>query len=64
MITVINKIDKGQKLKFDGILDELKRFGVNEVIKMSVLNNEGIDELKNKIEEIFNTNDLDFEMNL
>ena len=36
----------------------------NEVIKMSVLNNEGIDELKNKIEEIFNTNDLDFEMNL
>lgn len=64
LITVINKIDKGQKLKFDGILDELKRFGVNEVIKMSVLNNEGIDELKNKIEEIFNTNDLDFENEL
>ena len=51
LITVINKIDKGQKLKFDSILDELKRFGVNEVIKMSVLNNEGIDELKNKIVE-------------
>ncbi len=64
LITVINKIDKGRKLKFDGILDELKRFGVNEVIKMSVLNNEGIDELKNKIEEIFNTNDLDFENEL
>lgn len=64
LITVINKIDKGQKLKFNGILDELKRFGVNEVIKMSVLNNEGIDELKNKIEEIFNTNDLDFENEL
>ena len=64
LITVINKIDKGQKLKFDDILDELKRFGVNEVIKMSVLNNEGIDELKNKIEEIFNTNDLDFENEL
>lgn len=64
LITAINKIDKGQKLKFDGILDELKRFGVNEVIKMSVLNNEGIDELKNKIEEIFNTNDLDFENEL
>ena len=64
LITVINKIDKGQKLKFDGILDELKRFGVNEVIKMSVLNNKGIDELKNKIEEIFNTNDLDFENEL
>ncbi len=64
LITVINKIDKGKKLKFDGILDELKRFGVNEVIKMSVLNNEGIDELKNKIEEIFNTNDLDFENEL
>lgn len=64
LITVINKIDKGQKLKFDGILNELKRFGVNEVIKMSVLNNEGIDELKNKIEEIFNTNDLDFENEL
>lgn len=64
LITVINKIDRGQKLKFDSILDELKRFGVNEVIKMSVLNNEGIDELKNKIEEIFNTNDLDFENEL
>lgn len=64
LITVINKIDKGQKLKFDGVLNELKRFGVNEVIKMSVLNNEGIDELKNKIEEIFNTNDLDFENEL
>lgn len=64
LITVINKIDKEQKLKFDTILDKLKRFGVNEVIKMSVLNNEGIDELKNKIEEIFNTNDLDFENEL
>lgn len=64
LIVVINKIDKEQKLKFDTILDELKRFGINEVIKMSVLNNEGIDELKNKIEEIFNTNDLDFENEL
>lgn len=64
LITVINKIDKGQKLKFNSALDELKRFDVNEVIKMSVLNNEGIDELKNKIEEIFNTNDLDFENEL
>lgn len=64
LITVINKIDKEQKLKFNTILDELKRFGINEVIKMSVLNNEGIDELKNKIEEIFNTNDLDFENEL
>lgn len=64
LITVINKIDKEQKLKFDSILNELKQFGVNEVIKMSVLNNEGIDELKNKIEEIFNTNDLDFENEL
>lgn len=64
LVTVINKIDKGQKSKFDTVLDELKRFGINEVIKMSVLNNEGIDELKNKIEEIFNTNDLDFENEL
>lgn len=64
LITVINKIDKWQKLKFNSVLDELKRFDVNEVIKMSVLNNEGIDELKNKIEEIFNTNDLDFENEL
>lgn len=64
LITVINKIDKEQKSKFDGILDELKQFGVNEVIKMSVLKNKGIDELKNKIEEIFNTNDLDFENEL
>lgn len=64
LITVINKIDKEQKSKFDGILNELKQFGVNEVIKMSVLKNKGIDELKNKIEEIFNTNDLDFENEL
>lgn len=64
LITVINKMDKEQKLKFDTILNELKQFGVNDVIKMSVLNNKGIDELKNKIEEIFNTNDLDFENEL
>lgn len=64
LITVINKMDKGQKLKFGTILNELKQFGVNDVIKMSVLNNKGIDELKNKIEEIFNTNDLDFENEL
>ena len=64
LVTVINKIDKGQKSKFSTVLDELKRFGINEVIKMSVLNNEGIDELKNKIEEIFNANDLDFENEL
>ena len=64
LITVINKMDKEQKLKIDTILNELKQFGVNDVIKMSVLNNKGIDELKNKIEEIFNTNDLDFENEL
>ncbi len=64
LIVAINKIDKNKKSKFDAILKVLNRIKVKNIIKMSVLNNKGVDKLKDKIEEIFNTNDLDFENEL
>ena len=64
LIVAINKIDKNEKSKFDAILEVLNQIKVKNIIKMSVLNNKGVDKLKDKIEEIFNTNDLDFENEL
>lgn len=61
IIVVINKIDASEKSKFDAIMSKLERVGINSVIKMSVSNEIGIEDLKDKIEEIFYSNDLDFE---
>lgn len=63
-IVLINKMDKVQKSFFDTFMDELRRNGINNVLPISVYTNEGIEELKNKIIEIFNTNDLDYEHEL
>lgn len=63
-IVLINKMDKVQKLFFDTFMDELRQNGINNVLPISVYTNEGIEELKNKIIEIFNTNDLDYEHEL
>lgn len=60
LITVINKIDKVEKSIFDTFMDELKHNNIKDDIYMSVVNEMGIEELKNKIEELFNTSDLDF----
>lgn len=64
LITVINKMDKKEKTKFDTILNELENNNISNVINMSILNETGIEELKNKIEEIFINYDLDFENEL
>lgn len=58
-ILIINKNDLESKLD----KSKLEKFA-NIIINISVLNNEGIEELKNKIIEIFNTNDLDYEHEL
>lgn len=64
LIVVINKIDKKEKSKFDTIMEELEELKIENVVQMSIINNYGIDELKEKIERIFNTCDLDFENEL
>lgn len=64
LIVAINKIDKSIKSKYDTIMDELNKNNISNIIEMSVLNDIGIDKLKNKIEEIFETSDLDYENEL
>lgn len=64
LIVVINKIDKKEKLKFDTIMKQLEELKIENIVQMSIINNYGIDELKEKIEKIFNTCDLDFENEL
>lgn len=64
LIVVINKIDRKEKVKFDAIMSKLEENAVKNVIEMSIVNKIGIEELKNKIEEIFETSELDFENEL
>ena len=64
LIVAINKIDKSIKSRYDTIMDELNKNNISNIIEMSVLNDIGIDKLKNKIEEIFETSDLDYENEL
>ena len=59
-ITVINKMDKTQKSVLDGILKELKEKGINEPVLISVEENTGIDDLKKKIIDMFDSSDLDY----
>ena len=59
-ITVINKMDLTEKTILDGILEELNKNGIKEPICISVENNEGIEDLKNEIIELFDANDLDY----
>ena len=51
-ILLINKKDLESKINIDKIEN-------NNIIKISALNNEGIDDLKNKIKELFNLEKLD-----
>ena len=53
-IVIINKTDLERKLN----LDELP-VDKDHIINMSIINNEGIDELKNKIIELFNLNEIE-----
>lgn len=59
-ITVINKMDKTQKSVLEGILKELKDKGINEPVLISVEENTGIDDLKKKITDMFDSSDLDY----
>ncbi len=63
-ITVINKVDKLQKSNNDMNLEQLRRIGIEDVIKISTYTEEGIEELKNMIKNIFEKNDFDFEHEL
>ncbi len=64
LITLVNKMDKINKSIFDTILNELEQNGIKDVIPISIYNDEGIDELKNTIKNMFYNNDLDFEHEL
>lgn len=59
-IPVINKIDLTQKSIFDTILKELKQNNIKEPICISVEEDTGIEDLKNEIIKMFDTNDLDY----
>lgn len=63
-IVVINKMDKAKKSIFGTFLNELEGIGIKSVINMSVLNNIGIEELKNEIQSMFFDNDMDFQQEL
>lgn len=63
-IVLINKMDKVQKSIFDTFLKELKQNNIENILPVSIFKDEGIEELKNRIVQIFNTNDLDYEHEL
>ncbi len=52
-IVVINKIDTIEKPIFDAFMNQLNENDIKETINISVLENIGIDSLKNKILEMF-----------
>ena len=60
VIVAINKIDKTQKLIFDTILNELNKYQFDDVISLSVINNEGIENLKKAIDDIFSKSNFDY----
>ena len=64
LITVINKMDKIEKLIFNTILDELNKIDVKNLIQMSVAKNEGVETLKKEIEKMFFNSDFDYEQEL
>ena len=51
-IVIINKIDLEKKL-------DLTNIDIDNIIEMSIINNQGIEKLKNKIIEIFNIKNID-----
>ncbi|MEG2348844.1 MAG: tRNA uridine-5-carboxymethylaminomethyl(34) synthesis GTPase MnmE [Clostridia bacterium] len=60
-ITAINKSDKLKKPIFNAIVGQLEAMKVEEPIVISVKEEKGIENLKNKIIAIFNCNDFDVE---
>lgn len=64
LITVINKIDKNKKSILDSILEQLSIIDELKPMLISVKENYGIENLKNRILELFNFNNFDFEEEL
>lgn len=63
-ITLINKTDKVQKNVLNEFMEELKKYNLENIIPISVEEEIGIEDLKNKIEDIFNTSHLDYKNTL
>lgn len=63
-ITLINKTDKVQKNVLNEFMEELKKYNLENIIPISVEDEIGIEDLKNKIEDIFNTSHLDYKNTL
>ena len=59
-ITVINKSDIASKDDIKDIMDELEKNNINKPVLISVKDNVGIDELKEKIINLFDSTDLDY----
>lgn len=59
-ITVINKSDIASKDGIKAIMDELEKNNINKPVLISVKDNVGIDELKEKIINLFDSTDLDY----
>lgn len=57
-IVAINKMDKSEKPFFDGILQQLKDTDINNVVQISIKEDMGIQNLKDRIIAMFFENDL------
>lgn len=64
IVAVINKMDKVNKLIFDTILDKLEQLKIENVVQTSIVNDQGVEELKNIVLELFYQNDFDYEHEL
>ncbi|MDD3303319.1 MAG: tRNA uridine-5-carboxymethylaminomethyl(34) synthesis GTPase MnmE [Clostridia bacterium] len=64
LIVVINKMDRVEKSIFDTFMLQLKENNIETILPMSLINDDGIEELKNEIVTLFHTNDFDYEHEL
>lgn len=58
-IVVINKMDRYEKTIFDTFMSELSKIGIYDTVNISVQENTGIEDLKNKIISMFFEDNLD-----
>ncbi len=59
IIYLINKIDEYEKSIFDTFMNEIKKYTQNNILKISVKENLGIEELKRQIKQMFLKDELD-----
>ena len=63
-IVIINKMDEYEKLIFDTFMDEFDKIGIKDVSVISAKENLGVEELKSKIKQMFDKENLDYEHEL